>query len=66
VEPPRGGIYALAELVVEAERQRMEAIRLNRSPEDIPDGDAVSEGSFESDGDESDEEEGGILDGMRV
>ena len=59
VEPPRGGIYQLVALSMEADRQRLEAIRLNRGPEDIPDEDAVSEGDFdEEDGSDSDGEEG--------
>jgi hypothetical protein len=57
VEPPRGGIYQLAALSMETDRQRLEAIRLNRGPEDIPNEDAVSEGGFdEEDGSDSDGE----------
>jgi len=51
----------------EAERQRQEAIRLNRRPADIPDDEAVSE--EEHDSGAEDKEEGGsdnegFLDGI--
>jgi len=58
VEPPRGGIY-LVVAQKEAERQRQEAMRLNRSLEGIPEDELVSE--HEVDDDDNDEGEG-ILD----
>jgi hypothetical protein len=61
VEPPLGGLYRLGVLTVEADKERLEVIRLNRSPEDLPDEDAVSEGDFDEE-DASDEET--ILDGI--
>lgn len=42
----------------QAEQQLLEAQRLNRQPEDIPDGEAVSEDEVTS-GDEASEESGG-------
>jgi hypothetical protein len=63
IEPPRGGIYwVMAQK--EAERQRQEALRLNRRPEDIPEEELVSEEEMDENGEDESDEEGGILDGF--
>jgi hypothetical protein len=57
LEPPRGATKWVAQMQ-QAEQQLLEAQRLNRQPEDIPDGEAVSEDEVTS-GDEASEESGG-------
>ena len=46
----------------EAERQRQEALRLNRRLEDIPEEELVSEEEMDENGEDESDEEGGILD----
>jgi len=60
LEPPRGATMWVAQMR-QAEQQLQEAQELNRRPEDIPDGEAVSEDEVIS-GDEADEESGGSED----
>ena len=60
LEPPRGATMWVAQMR-QAEQQLQEAQELNRRPEDIPDGEAVSEDEVIS-GDEADEESVGSED----